>query len=179
MNPDNISFKKLTVDDFPLLHEWLNSPHVKEWYGKHEKSDLEAIIAKYSPRIEGKEPTKCFIAYYGGKPFGFIQSYMISDHPDYAKYSNIDFEAASVDLFIGEEEFMGKGLGSLMLKKFLKDIVFGEMGAYSCVIGPEPNNTRAIKSYEKVGFKYFKTIQIPKEPEPEYLMKLDKDDFQI
>lgn len=177
MEIDKISFKKLSSEDLPLLHKWLNNPHVKEWYGRDEKSDLASIKAKYVPRIEGKEPTKCYLAYCEDKPLGFLQTYMISDHPDYAKHADINFEAASVDLFIGEEEFMGKGLGSLMLKKFIKDIVFKEMNADICVIGPEPNNTRAIKSYEKVGFKYFKTIQVPKEPEPEYLMRLDKKDL--
>lgn len=170
-----ISFKKLRLIDLGLLHKWLNNPHVKEWYGRNEKSDFEAVRAKYIPRIEGQESTICYISYYDGKPFGFIQGYMINNDPNYAEY--VDRETASIDLFIREEDFMGGGFGSQMIKKFLKDIIFGEMGAQACVIGPEPNNTRAIRSYEKVGFKYFKTIMVPKEPEPEYLMKLDKKDL--
>ena len=31
--------------------------------------------------------------------------------------------------------------------------------------------------YEKVGFKYTKTIQLPKEPNPSYIMELKKEDL--
>lgn len=48
----------------------------------------------------------------------------------------------------------------------------------ACVIGPEPKNTAAIRVYEKAGFRFFKTIQVPTEPEPEYLMKLIPEEFE-
>lgn len=175
MNPKNISFKSLEIEDLDLLYKWLNNPYVKEWYSRDEKTDLESIKKKYLPRIKGKENVKCFIVYYDNEPFGFIQTYKISKFPEYAKFVDIDFEAASVDLFIGEKDFMNKGLGSEMLKKFLKEIVFKEENINTCLIGPETKNIRAIKSYEKTGFKYFKTIKVPKESEPEYLMRIDKE----
>jgi RimJ/RimL family protein N-acetyltransferase len=46
------------------------------------------------------------------------------------------------------------------------------------VIGPEPKNAAAIRAYEKSGFRFFKSIQVPGEPEPEYLMKLSQQEFE-
>lgn len=42
----------------------------------------------------------------------------------------------------------------------------------------EPKTAAAIKAYEKAGFRYFKKIQVPGEPEPEYLMKLTREEFE-
>jgi RimJ/RimL family protein N-acetyltransferase len=62
----------------------------------------------------------------------------------------------------------------MLLKKFLKDIVFSKKEITTCIIGPEPNNARAIKAYEKAGFKYIKTVQIPNESESTYVMEIVK-----
>jgi RimJ/RimL family protein N-acetyltransferase len=63
------------------------------------------------------------------------------------------------------------------MKAFLKDYVFINPQIDKCIIGPEPKNAAAIRMYEKSGFKYYKTIQIPDEDEPEHLMVLMKKDF--
>jgi len=79
-----------------------------------------------------------------------------------------------VDLFIGEEEYMGKGLGHVMLSMFVKEVVFANPNVTTCVIGPEPNNGRAIAAYKKAGFVYVKTVQIPNEQQPTYIMEQTK-----
>ena len=81
-----------------------------------------------------------------------------------------------MDLFIGEKEFIHKGLGSIIINKFLKNYIFIEDRVNKCIIGPEPKNLSAIKAYSKAGFKYTKTIQIPDEDEPEYLMEILKEE---
>jgi aminoglycoside 6'-N-acetyltransferase len=80
-------------------------------------------------------------------------------------------------LFIGEQEYLHKGLGKNIISKFLEDIVFCLSDAESCIIGPEPKNEIAIRTYEKVGFKYVKTIQVDDEDEPEYIMRIDRNDI--
>lgn len=74
---------------------------------------------------------------------------------------------------------MGKGFGSMMLKKFLQEIVFTDPGVNMCIVGPEPSNKRAINSYKKVGFKYVKTVQIPNEPEDTYIMELPRNKILV
>jgi RimJ/RimL family protein N-acetyltransferase len=68
-------------------------------------------------------------------------------------------------------------LGSSILRKFLRDVVFANQSIDCCVIGPEPQNKAAIKAYEKAGFRYLKTVQISGEEQPEYLMRLSREDL--
>lgn len=158
-----ISFRKLQTDDITLLHKWCNEPFVKKWYSKGELATLNDISKKYIPRIKGEEPIECFIINYENTPVAFIQTY------------KVDSNVAGIDLFIGNQDFYRKGFGTLMIKKFLRDIVFIRDNIRSCLVDPEPNNIRAIKSYEKVGFRYLKTIQIPSDPLPKYLMIVRKE----
>ncbi len=174
-NQNDISFRKLELNDLPLLHKWLNNPHVREWYDKDKSSTLENVTKRYMEKINGDKPTQAFIANYKNKPVGYIQTYKLNDYPDYVKYINPIKNTAGVDLFIGEPDSVGKGLGKLILNKFLAKVVFIQENIESCVVGPEPKNKRAIKAYEKAGFHYLKTIHISDEPEPEYLMVINKN----
>ncbi len=170
-----ITFRKLTEEDLHLMHIWLNEPHVHDWYDKDKQNTLEEVKNRYSPKIQGNQPTDCYIVLYDKNPLGYIQTYKVNDWPEFGDYVGYDDKTASVDLFIGESDFMGRGLGSLMLHKFVTEVVFAAPNVDTCIIGPEPDNKRAIHVYEKAGFKYIKTIQIPNENQPTYIMELKKD----
>lgn len=157
------------------MHKWHNEPHVLEWY--YEEQDmgtLEAVETMYAPYVNGQEKSEGYIILINSVPAGFIQTYLISDYPDYNKYVQADEHAAGLDLFIGEADLLHKGFGPKIIEKFLNQIVFSKPRIQSCIIGPEPKNLAAIKAYQKAGFEYFKTIQCPNEPEPEYLMKTSR-----
>lgn len=175
LTSSDIAFRKLQLTDLPRMHSWLNSPHVREWYDRDKESTLEEITKRYGPKIRGEKPTGCYLVLYRNKPAAYIQTYKVNDWPDFGDHVGYDDATASVDLFIGETNLMGKGFGSLLLRKFLQEIVFSNPDTHTCIIGPEPSNTRAIKAYEKVGFRYVKTLQIPGEPEETYLMELTRE----
>jgi RimJ/RimL family protein N-acetyltransferase len=172
--PKLISFEKLQTNDLPLMHRWLNEPHVHEWYDKDKKNTIEDITERYSPKINKDKLSDAYLVLYDKKKVAYIQTYKVNDWPEFGEYMGYDDHTASVDLFIGEKSFLGKGFGSFFLKKFLNDVVFANDTISTCIIGPEPNNKRAIKAYEKVGFTYKKTVQIPNEPDPTYIMELRK-----
>jgi RimJ/RimL family protein N-acetyltransferase len=173
-NEEKISFNPLSLDDLPLLYKWLLYSHVSKWWyhGKQTFSDIEK---KYIPRIKGVAPTSCFLILYDGTPIGQIQMYKINDYPLYKQVIQIDENAAGLDLFIGEKDYMHKGLGSIIISKFLKEFVFAQLVVESCIMGPHPSNIPAIKAYEKAGFKYIKTIFNSDEREEEYLMRFPKN----
>ncbi len=173
-NENNVRFRKLKLEDLQLMHKWLNEPHVHDWYDKDKQNTLEEIANRYAPKIKEEKPTDCYIVLYEDKPVGYIQTYKVNDWPEFGDYVGVDDNTASIDLFIGDSSYMGKGFGSLMLKRFLNKIVFANEKITTCIIGPEPKNTRAIKAYEKVGFKYVKTVQIPEESDPTYIMEITK-----
>ncbi len=174
MEANNISFRKLEIEDLELLHQWLNEPHVREFYDKDKSCTLEDVTKRYTPKTTGEEHSQSFIFSYQDTPIGYIQTYEVSDYPRYAKAVGFGEDTAGIDLFIGDPEFIGKGLGHLVLKKFIDEVVFSKENITNCIVGPEPNNKRAINSYGKAGFKYIKTTNVPGEAEPEYLMLLTK-----
>jgi RimJ/RimL family protein N-acetyltransferase len=176
MDPALIGFRQMATDDLPLMHQWLQIPPVLEWWWGGIAPTYEAVVEKYGPNIRGEAPTVCYLILYAGDPIGYIQTYRIRDYPAYAAQVDVDEEAAGVDLFIGDEAYLHKGLGSYILRAFLRDIVFATGDVASCIIGPSEANAIAIRAYEKAGFRYFKTIPSTNEPTPEYLMRIARDD---
>lgn len=174
---NEISFRTLEEKDLSLMYRWLNTDFVIEWFGKGGSS-FEEVVNKYLPRIKGEQPTYSFIIVCDNNEIGYIQMYMIADYPEYSQWVNIDEQAAGIDIFIGERDFIHKGLGKQILIKFLREYVFHLNNAESCIIGPEPKNDAAIRAYEKSGFKYLKTIQVLGEAEPEYLMRIYKSELE-
>lgn len=178
MDPRWLSFGRLRTPDLDLVRRWLSAPHVRRWWYAEGTSYAE-IEEHYLPSIEDRDATKMFLILHENRPIGFIQAYRITAEDD-ARYANlVDVEdSAGIDLFIGESEYVNRGLGRHVIRRFLSEHVFSDPGVEVCVIGPEPENVAAIRAYEKAGFRFFKTVQVPGEPEPEYLMKLSRGEFE-
>lgn len=172
-----ISFRRLAINDLPLIYRWLQTPHVSEWWWSEATLSYEAIVEKYGPCIRGEEPTDPYLILYANRPIGYIQTYMIRDHLEYAAVVDADADAAGVDLFIGEADYLHKGLGSKILRAFLRDVIFGAGDATRCIIGPSETNRIAIRAYEKAGFRFFKIVPSADEPMPEYLMQMTRADI--
>jgi RimJ/RimL family protein N-acetyltransferase len=178
IDPRGLSFRRLRASDLHLMHRWLNAPHVRRWWYAEGTSYAE-IEDHYLPSIEERDATKLFLILHEDEPIGFVQSYRISAEDDEAYASLVDVEdSAGVDLFIGEADHLYRGLGQHVIRRFLSEHVFSDPRVEVCVIGPEPENAAAIRAYEKAGFRYFKTIQVPGEPEPEYLIRLSRSEFE-
>ena len=76
-----ISFRPLTRDDLPLVHEWHQRPHVVRWWTA--RKTFEEVEEHYLPTIEGIEPTEHYLALLDGEPLGMIQTYLVSDYPEW------------------------------------------------------------------------------------------------
>lgn len=73
LDPSEIHFQRLRLSDLELMHKWLNTDFVLEWYGKAGCS-YEQVVQKYSSSINGERPTDPFIILYEDTPIGYIQS---------------------------------------------------------------------------------------------------------
>ncbi len=179
--PDCVSFRPLTLSDVPMLKRWLEDPDVSPWYGE-DSTELDALRGKYGARVRGDDPTRSFIIQVDGWDTGYIQCYVIDDEPDYARQIDVDPGAVGIDLMIGEPAARNRGLGAVIIRAFLRELVFGDMGADVAIIAPEPGNTRAIRAYERAGFAWQKTVHIvdesPSNTGDEYVMRLTRDDFE-
>jgi RimJ/RimL family protein N-acetyltransferase len=169
-----LGFRRLLLSDLPLMHRWRRADFVMQFYARKRYS-YEELVAHYAPRVTGEAPTQSYIATCMGTPIGYIQTYRIEDYPEYSRCLQIDGNAAGVDLFIGEADFLNRGLGSQILARFLREVVFADDWPSCCVVGPDPGNRRAIRASEKAGFRYLKTVEVPGEDQPEYLMCIGRD----
>jgi RimJ/RimL family protein N-acetyltransferase len=65
-----------------------------------------------------------------------------------------------------------------LLQEFLRGIVFSDPTISCCVIAPTPSNTSAIRAYQKAGFRHIKTVDVPGEPEQEFVMIIWPDELE-
>ncbi|BES66813.1 hypothetical protein SANA_32520 [Gottschalkiaceae bacterium SANA] len=147
----------------------MNNDEVKRWYTKGS-INLARIEEKYLPCVKGTSPKLTRIAILDGEAIGFLQAYSISDYLAYATQVGIR-DSVGIDLFIGDSERVNKGLGSKMLKVFVEEVLPIYFSEKIAVIGPEPENKRAIRAYEKAGFHFSHQIENPREEMHEYLMR--------
>jgi RimJ/RimL family protein N-acetyltransferase len=138
-NYKNFEFKKVSHEDLPLVHSWLASPHVREFW--HEKS--MGNFSNFKKTFESKLASKKLNPYMvmlQGKPIGYIQSYVV------------DEKTFGIKQFIGLEEFVDKGLGSMFVKEFTDELLLDKK-VTRIITDPDVLNLRAQKAYEKAGFK--------------------------
>jgi RimJ/RimL family protein N-acetyltransferase len=171
-----IHFRPLIEADYSLVFEWLKKEHVQRWWGK--PLTRTEVAEKYGPRVRGEMPTRAFVLEYEGRPVGYIQTYLVADHPEYAAQVRLGPGAAGVDLFLGEAALLHRGLGTAALRRFLREVVFADPTVTCCVLGPAPDNAAAIRAYEKVGFRYWKTVPVAGAATPEYLMLLHRHELR-
>ena len=167
-----ISFRLMTRDDYPLLLEWHQRPHVEQWWTK--RTTLEEIEEHYGPTIDGTEPTDHYLALLDGEPLGMVQTYLVSDYPDYAALIGEGAGAAGVDLFIGDETMTGRGLGTEMLERFVDEIVFARPETAACTADPSKRNIASVRAFEKAGFRAVREFHDPEDNEPHVLVKRDR-----
>lgn len=142
------AFRDVTAKDLPLLRQWLAQPHVREWWG-----DPDDALAEIRQAMDSVE-TEPLILELDGKPIGYAQWYdphLEDDHP----YQDQPFGTLGIDLTIGEPDMVGKGHGSAALRLLAEELF--EEGAPRLIIDPDPANARAIRAYEKAGFRHFDT----------------------
>lgn len=145
--PPLYDFREATEADLPMLAAWLAEPHVAEWWDEGP----EASLAEIRQAMDSVE-TEPLIVELDGRPIAYIQSYdphLEEGHP----YRDQPFGTLGIDISIGPPDLVGKGHGSAIVRQFT-DMLFEE-GCPRVVIDPHPDNLRAIRAYEKAGFRSF------------------------
>ncbi|HUP97144.1 MAG TPA: GNAT family N-acetyltransferase [Usitatibacter sp.] len=153
-----IAFRSLSVDDMQSLFLWLLRPHVAKWYAPAPSTFAE-VVAKYGPRTQRESPVRAYVILIDGREAGYIQSYPIGLFPEYAAVLGGEAGVVGIDLFIGDENFLGWGLGSRAVRHFVDEMVFSRPDATACLAGPVEGNIASIRAFEKAGFRRWKTAQ--------------------
>jgi ribosomal protein S18 acetylase RimI-like enzyme len=76
-----------------------------------------------------------------------------------------------IDQFIGDENYLDKGIGEKTIKMFIK-LIKQQNKPKAIVLDPSPDNKRAIRCYEKVGFKHYETKKT-EDGNSAYLMRFE------
>lgn len=153
---DDLALRRLTPADAPLLAKWLSDPRVLEYYeGRDHPFDEAAIRAKFIARNESAI-TQCVVLHQGA-PLGYVQFYPL-DAADLAEYAYPPgLRAFGMDLFIGEPEQWGRGLGTRLVAGVVGHLIAAH-GAQRVTLDPHVDNPRAIRCYEKAGFRIVRLL---------------------
>ena len=147
----NISFRKLieSDNDFKLLYKWCQNKSVYEWF-EQRKLSFEEIKNKYTKKIKEKQQ-ELFIIQYNNIDIGLIQLYRFENDIDNIKINELK-NIYEFDIYIGEEEFLSKGIGLIVVKK-ITEMIYSQYNADAIILRPFKRNIRALKCYIKNGYE--------------------------
>jgi AacA4 family aminoglycoside N(6')-acetyltransferase len=157
-----VRLRLMTEQDLPMLHNWLNRPHIVEWWGG-ERPTLEQVRHHYLPRVLAQERVTPYIATLDGEPFAYAQSYVAIGSGDGWWEDETDPGVRGIDQSIAHAELLGIGLGTKLVR-VLVDLLFSDPAVTNIQTDPSTNNHRAIRCYEKAGFRRVKIIDTPDGP---------------
>ena len=130
-----VALRPLAEEDFPRLLEILRDPDVRAWWGDYDEARLRRDYF-------ADDADAGFTIRAGDEIVGLV-SYWEEKEPDYRH--------AGMDIVLAPDRH-GEGLAQDALRTLARHLV-EERGHHRLVIDPALANKRAIRAYEKVGFR--------------------------
>ena len=140
----DIRLRPATPADIELLSYWDTQPHVVASTGDDEVADWAEDIALADDTWE------IWIAEEDGRPVGVVQ--VIDPARERTHYwGDCDEGLRAIDIWIGEEADLGRGIGTQMMRQVL-DASFADPQVTAVLIDPLAANVRAQAFYARLGF---------------------------
>lgn len=136
--------------DSERLRGWLAQPHVAKWWGdaaramRHVRESAPALHALIA--VDG---TPVGYLCWGPLPAEELQATDLTDLPS---------DLVDIDLFIGDRDLIGHGVGTRALELLLERLR-RESSIQFAGVGPSASNTKAIRCYQKAGFRLHRDFQ--------------------
>ncbi len=163
MSAGNVVRLRVMVEpDLPMLHEWLNRPHIVAWWGGRGLS-LDEVREHYTPRVLAEANVMPYIGLLDGEPFAYVQVYVALGAGDGWWEDETDPGVRGIDQFIADPALLGKGLGTRLVRA-IADLLFSDPQVSKLQTDPAPDNLRALRCYEKAGFRKVGSIVTPDGP---------------
>lgn len=140
-------FEPLQGDHLPMLREWMQRPHVAQWWEAHDPGG----------NVRGH------IVHLHERPIGYIQSYAAMEAGDGWWPDETDPGVLGIDQFIAEERLLDKRIGRMMIRSFT-DRLFANPSVTAVQADPDPANERAIRCYRGAGFEDVGVVETPDGP---------------
>jgi aminoglycoside 6'-N-acetyltransferase len=149
---DIYQFRPMCAGDLVLVRVWLAMPHVVEWWG-----DTDAQFALVSGDLA--EPAMDqFIVAVDGRPFAYLQCYNPAVWPE-SGFGPQPQGTRGIDQFIGEPDMIECGHGSAFIRSFVERLLLA--GTPRVLTDQDPTNARAVRSYQKAGFRKDRLVDTP------------------
>lgn len=159
-----VTLRLMNEQDFPMLHDWLNRPHIVEWWGGDEaRPTLSDVQEEYLPSALAKESVTAYIATLDNEPIGYAQLYIALGSGGGGWENETDPGVRGIDQSLANPSHLGKSLGTKLVRA-LVEMLFKDPEVPKIQTDPSPDNLRAIRCYEKAGFVRQKTIDTPDGP---------------
>lgn len=153
MNKHQLTFRQAKHEDLPLIKNWWHKPHVIEFWDTSPKmwQNAEDYLT-----LGKKDLFDYWLGFCDQQPYALILTSEIDEiseeDPNFPFFSK-NGKTWTLDFMIGEESFLGLGLGSETLKAFCKFAHQLDNTIDTFLIDPEASNTKAVHVYQKAGFE--------------------------
>jgi aminoglycoside 6'-N-acetyltransferase len=134
LHGERVLLRPLEERDFAQLVEIGAEPEVARWWPR--------IDAELAEKLAGDDSSVCLTIEYDGRVAGMIQ---------FHEENEPDFRHAGMDVFLSTE-CHGQGLGADAVRTLARHLL-EERGHHRLTIDPAAANERAIRCYERVGFR--------------------------
>lgn len=121
MGREDLKLRKMNNQDIPLVEKWLNKKHVRKWFG-----DPGEWLNEIYNREGQYDWINHYIIEYEDKPMGFCQYYDCSKTGEGYGWDNESEGTFGIDYLIGNEEFLGKGIGKQIVNKLTQMVIENE-----------------------------------------------------
>lgn len=150
MRTGRLTVRRLGDTDAQVIHRWLNDPAVLEHYeGRDRPHSMPMVMDHFLRRAD--ETTACLVL-HDADPIGYIQFYPVGPE-EKAVYGLPPSERTyGMDQFLGEPGSWNRGIGTELVSAIVR-FLFADLRAERVVMDPHVDNLRAIRCYEKCGFR--------------------------
>jgi len=126
-------------DDLPLLDQWLHKEHIKKWFEVPDICTIDDWLHEVKNRDGEFAWINYFTALWEACPVGFCLYYQCIDAKE-DWYGDTPLEGTySIDYLIGEEDYLGKGIGKEIIAK-LVTMIFAHDNAKRIIVQPDKRN---------------------------------------
>ncbi len=148
MDPAAVRLRPATSADWPTIRRWLGRPEIEDWWGPRASTEVEVLMALDAPHaicrmIEVADTGECIG--YGHAVDATVWGEQLPD--------DLAPGTWDLDLFIASATHRGIGAGAAALAQ-LRDEVFSTTLAVAVAVFPSIANERAVRAYEKAGFRW-------------------------
>lgn len=138
-----IYLRLMTYEDTDMIVKWRNTPDVRDRFIYRQPFTREGHISWIKNKIETGQVVQFVICNMADhKPLGSV----------YVRDIDMEHKKGEYGIFIGEADARGRGVGTAAAGLMLK-YCFEELKLHRVYLRALADNTAAIRSYEKAGFK--------------------------